>query len=99
MKWTFENIGNLLGAVKELLDLEDCTPDNTSARIEFLRSKYDCLISNINSSDTIENYWECECKDNFIHDKTVRHCFKCNSDEQDQPDARLINLLFPRGDK
>ena len=35
------------------------------------------------------NYWDCECKSNYIHKKTeTHHCVKCDTYEEDQPDSR-----------
>lgn len=43
---------------------------------------------------TTPNYWECECDDKYIHDKDdATMCFKCNSNEEDYPDARLHDVL------
>ena len=35
------------------------------------------------------DYWDCECKSNYIHKKTEKHhCVKCDTYEEDQPDSR-----------
>ncbi len=44
---------------------------------------------------TTPNYWECDCDDKYIHSKEDNDmmCFKCNSNEEDYPDARLHDVL------
>ena len=43
---------------------------------------------------TTPNYWECYCDDKYINDKDdASMCFKCNSNEDDSPDARLHDVL------
>lgn len=49
------------------------------------------------------DYWDCECKTNYIHPKEMKRCPKCGVGEEDSPpDARAIEvdqmrmLSFPR---
>ena len=38
---------------------------------------------------TNPNYWDCECESNYIHKKTeTKHCVKCDTYEDEQPDSR-----------
>jgi hypothetical protein len=37
---------------------------------------------------TIETFWDCECEENYINPKAVKHCPKCNTFSEDQPDSR-----------
>tara|TARA_Y100000004_G_C8932530_1_gene420668 strand:+ start:385 stop:540 length:156 start_codon:yes stop_codon:yes gene_type:complete len=38
---------------------------------------------------TNENYWDCECDEDYIHEKAKKkHCDKCNSLALNQPDSR-----------
>jgi hypothetical protein len=36
---------------------------------------------------TNPDFWDCECKKNYIHRKNIRHCFKCGADRDSQPDS------------
>ncbi len=38
---------------------------------------------------TIEDYWDCECDDNYIHPKTQTICFSCDTLRNESPDSRL----------
>jgi hypothetical protein len=45
---------------------------------------------------TTPNYWECDCDDEYIHEKVganAEHCNECDSDEEDHADARLHDVL------
>lgn len=35
------------------------------------------------------DYWDCECKDNFIHPKHERICVVCGSIPDEQPDSQV----------
>ena len=34
------------------------------------------------------NYWDCECKENYIHDKAQAKCLLCGALQEDQPNSR-----------
>ena len=34
------------------------------------------------------NYWDCECKKDYIKPKKVTKCNKCNAIQEEQPDSR-----------
>lgn len=39
--------------------------------------------------ETNENYWDCECEEDYIHEKAKKkHCVKCDTYEDEQPDSR-----------
>lgn len=42
---------------------------------------------------TTSFFWDCECKDNFIHPNSKRVCFDCNSVASDQPDSRVSEVV------
>ena len=46
-----------------------------------------------NEIDTTEKYWDCECKENYIHPNSQKVCFKCNTVATDQPDSRVDEVL------
>ena len=33
------------------------------------------------------NYWDCECKDNYIHSDNINKCFICNAQKEEQPNS------------
>ncbi len=38
--------------------------------------------------ETNENYWDCECEEDYIHEKAKKkHCLKCDTSHFDQPDS------------
>lgn len=51
---------------------------------------------------TTEFFWDCECKEDYIHAKTPGgslddHCDECGANSEEQPDSRLnevINMLM-----
>jgi hypothetical protein len=38
-------------------------------------------------------HWDCECKYNYIHPKTLHHCPKCDVFQDDQPDSILSEVV------
>jgi len=45
---------------------------------------------------TTEQYWDCECRQNYIHPKSKGHCKLCNALREDQPDS-IINEVKKAG--
>jgi hypothetical protein len=43
---------------------------------------------------TTEKYWDCECKDKFIHPKTQSQCNICGALAEEQPDSRINEILM-----
>jgi hypothetical protein len=42
---------------------------------------------------TTEQYWDCECRENFIHPAAVNHCPRCDTYRDEQPDSRVNEVL------
>jgi len=42
---------------------------------------------------TTVNYWDCECRKDFIHPKSQIKCHKCGVRAVDQPDSRVSEVL------
>lgn len=40
-----------------------------------------------------ENYWDCECEHNFIHQRDELFCPACGARREDQPDSRQNEIL------
>jgi len=41
---------------------------------------------------TTPTHWDCECKENYIHPKTLDYCPKCDVFQDDQPDSILSEV-------
>jgi len=39
------------------------------------------------SVQTNPDYWDCECRENYIHRKTIPDCMICGARQEDQPDS------------
>ena len=48
----------------------------------------------INEIETTERYWDCECKDDFIHPKTQTCCNICGAIAEEHPDSRINEVLM-----
>lgn len=42
---------------------------------------------------TTEEYWDCECVDNFIHPKSEPVCVRCGRVAEEQPDSITSEVL------
>ena len=42
---------------------------------------------------TTEKYWDCECKENYIHSKEQKVCFNCGAIVDNQPDSRIDEVI------
>jgi len=38
---------------------------------------------------TTPDFWDCECKDDYIHPKTMSSCPECLADSDNSPDSRV----------
>ncbi len=43
--------------------------------------------------ETTEKYWDCECKNNFIHSRIQNQCGICGAKAEEQPDSRINEVL------
>ncbi len=67
-----------------------------AALCELLKLPHKMLEEMHQENVTTPNYWECDCDDEYIHEKvgaTEEHCVKCDSYEEDHADARLHDVL------
>lgn len=55
--------------------------------------KKDLALTYDNQTQTTPFYWDCECKDKFIHPKVQKVCFACNAVAADQPDSRVNEVV------
>lgn len=70
------------------------TEDRNAALTELLNLPAKIMEETHQNCVTTPNYWECDCEDKYLHDKDENEmCFKCNSNEEDQADARLHDVL------
>jgi len=42
---------------------------------------------------TTSKYWECECDENFIQTKPNQYCDECGAHVEEQPDARIVDVI------
>lgn len=53
-------------------------------------------MNNVNGQPeitTTEKYWDCECKENYIHPKTQQKCNICGAIADEQPDSWVVEVL------
>jgi hypothetical protein len=55
--------------------------------------KKDLALTYDNQTQTTSYFWDCECKDKFIHPKDQKVCFDCNMVAADQPDSRVAEVV------
>jgi len=49
---------------------------------------------NIGGVLTDAHYWDCECKENYIHHVSdVEPCEKCGADPDEQPNSRVNEIV------
>ena len=51
------------------------------------------MIENIGGLELTDEYWDCECKINFIHPRSDNFCMKCKAERADQPDSCVTEVL------
>ena len=39
--------------------------------------------------ETTPHFWDCECKQDYIHPKAQATCDKCGADSDNSPDSRV----------
>jgi len=44
---------------------------------------------------TTEQYWDCECEEDYIRMNQVTWCPKCNSYKDDCPDSMIVEVERP----
>ena len=56
---------------------------------------YECSYADgLDDCATDPRYWQCECEEHSIRDKhVVLHCDQCGVEEDEQPDARLTDIV------
>ena len=95
MKNAEQYLASLMKAMQEFEHREFTDAQSQDAALtELLKLPHAMLEEMHQNCITTPNYWECECEDKYIHDKDdATMCFKCNSNEDDSPDARLHDVL------
>lgn len=46
-------------------------------------------VENCGDFDLTPDFWDCECKDDFIHPKKQSLCDRCGAVADEQPDSRV----------
>lgn len=42
---------------------------------------------------TTDHYWDCDCREDYIHPRTVLHCPRCQTLQEDAPSSRLNEVI------
>jgi hypothetical protein len=53
-------------------------------------------VNNDSSPDnqkTTPEFWDCECKDNYIHHKSEQTCALCMTEAEEQPDSHVLEVV------
>lgn len=50
------------------------------------------MMSNIK---TTPFYWDCECKEDYIHPATEDVCDRCFAEQDNQPESRVDEIVCP----
>lgn len=45
------------------------------------------------SSQTTPLFWDCDCKNNYIHSKQIRVCPICGAHEDERPDSIISEVV------
>ena len=48
---------------------------------------------------TVEDFWDCECDNDYIHRKNDESCPVCTCSREEMPDSMLVEVLAEFGDK
>ena len=51
------------------------------------------MIETIGGRTLTDEYWDCECKKNYIHSKSQTSCPVCQAEADDQPDSHLNEVI------
>ena len=43
--------------------------------------------------ETTLYFWDCACKENYVHPKTVTVCRRCGAKAATQPDSRITQVV------
>jgi hypothetical protein len=73
----------------------DCARHDVLNILKNLGVGKDELVKILNDQGilTTDEYWDCECLNNYIHPKNQKTCFKCCTKADEQPDSRVSEVL------
>ncbi len=52
------------------------------------------IIENFGGIIINNSYWDCECKDDYIHHVSEAVCNNCLSEQEDQPNSRENEIVL-----
>ena len=82
-------------------ELKDFTDGNPSGELAEKLAELRATVEKLEQSGTIEtteDYWDCECPNNYIHPRSDEYCSRCDAREEDQPDSRVSEVeLWKKG--
>ena len=69
---------------------------------KFSREEISLILADVYESRdtapyTTTHYWDCECKENYIHKSYFKECKLCGALRDESPDSHLIEVLQIRG--
>lgn len=44
--------------------------------------------------ETTDQYWDCECKESYIHPASQHKCSKCGATREDSPDSIVEEVMM-----
>ena len=50
-------------------------------------------VENCGDIDLTPDYWDCECRENYLHKKAETKCHVCLAVPDEQPDARVNEVI------
>jgi hypothetical protein len=94
MKTTEEYLAQIFKAMSEFQSRQFDNIESQDAALTELLGLPGKILSEMDEKcDTTPNYWECDCKDKYIHTQGSRYCHDCCSRESDSADARISDVV------
>jgi aspartyl/asparaginyl beta-hydroxylase (cupin superfamily) len=85
-----KNLIKILVALEKFQNTEFKSIEDQDAGIQKLMNIKAEIMKN---TTTISDYWDCDCKENYIHPASENSCKLCNTFREDQPDSRLVEVI------
>lgn len=63
------------------------------SRVKYFLKVQAVMIEYIGGLELTDEYWDCECKINFVHPQSESFCMRCHAERADQPNSRTTEVL------
>lgn len=94
MKTSEQYLAQILKAMRDFQHTEFKSIEEQDAALTALLSMREEMLANMdNTCVTTPNYWECDCKDNYLNSSQTGYCHECQSDSDKCPDARISDVV------